>query len=104
MTDAEKVLWEHLKNKKMGVKFRCQHVIDSYIPDFVALSIKLIVEVDGKIHLKQIDDDKIRTKWLNIMGYSIIRFTNDEIKDNLGEVLNTIKSKISELSTSSKEV
>lgn len=43
MTDAEKVLWEHLKNKKMGVKFRCQHVIDSYIPDFVALSIKLIV-------------------------------------------------------------
>lgn len=60
--------------------------------------------MDGKIHLKQIDDDKIRTKWLNIMGYSIIRFTNDEIKDNLGEVLNTIKSKISELSTSSKEV
>ena len=53
MTPAEVILWEHLRNKKMGVKFRRQHVIDIFIPDFVSLSIKLIIEVDGKIHLRQ---------------------------------------------------
>lgn len=52
MTSAEKVLWEYLRNKQLGVKFRRQHIIDFYIPDFVALSIKLIIEVDGEIHLK----------------------------------------------------
>ena len=52
MTLAEVLLWEYLRNKKLGVKFRKQHIIDFYIPDFVVLSIKLIIEVDGKIHLK----------------------------------------------------
>lgn len=47
MTPAEIKLWEHLKNRKLGVIFRRQHVIENYIPDFVALSIMLIVEVDG---------------------------------------------------------
>lgn len=103
MTESEQILWEHLRNKKLGVKFRRQHVIDNYIPDFVPLSIKLIVEVDGKIHLKLKEEDRRRTKWLNLLGYTIIRFTNDEIKDNLGHVLNTIKSKIYELTDSSKK-
>ena len=53
MTAAEIKLWEHLRNKKLGVKFRRQHVIDIYILDFVALFIKLIIEVDGGIHIKK---------------------------------------------------
>lgn len=51
MTNAENILWQCLQNKKLGVEFRRQLIIACYIPDFVALSIKLIVEVDGKIHL-----------------------------------------------------
>ena len=50
MTEAETGLWEHIKSKKLGVKFRSQHVIGNYIPDFVALTCRLIIEVDGEIH------------------------------------------------------
>jgi len=94
MTEAELKLWEHLRNKKLGVKFRRQHVIDFYIPDFVALSIKLIVEVDGKIHLKQKKEDSERTKRLEVLGYKIIRFTNDEIENDILKVLNKINMNI----------
>jgi very-short-patch-repair endonuclease len=99
MTEAELKLWEHLRNKKLGVKFRRQHVIDFYIPDFVALSIKLIVEVDGKIHLKQKKEDSERAKRLEILGYKIIRFTNDEIENDITKVLNKIKMNIELLKT-----
>ncbi len=97
MTSAETKLWEHLKNKKLGVKFRRQHVIENYIPDFVALSIKLIIEVDGGIHIKLKKEDKARTKWLNFIGYSVIRFKNEEIENNIQEVLASIKKEIEKL-------
>ena len=102
MTETELILWEHLRNKKLGVKFRRQHVIDNYIPDFVALSIKLIVEVDGKIHLKHMKEDRIRTKWLKLLGYSVIRFNNEEILNDLEVVLKLIKLKIEELESHSQ--
>ncbi len=97
MTPAEKILWEHLRNKKMGVKFRRQHIIDFYIPDFVSLSVKLIIEVDGKIHLKRIKEDRERTRRLEILGYRVIRFRNEEIENNLIYVLTEIKMNIEEL-------
>ena len=97
MTPAEKTLWECLRNKKMGVKFRRQHIIDFYIPDFVSLPIKLIIEVDGKIHLKRLKEDKERTKRLEFLGYRVIRFQNEEIENNLKEVLRVIKVNIEEL-------
>ncbi len=97
MTPAEKILWEHLKGKKLVVKFRRQHIIENYIPDFVALSIKLIIEVDGGIHLKRIEEDEARTKWLNFMGYSVIRFKNEEVENEIEKVLDRIKEEIVKL-------
>ena len=97
MTSAELVLWEFLRNKKQGVKFRRQHIIDFYIPDFVALSIKLIIEVDGKIHLRKWNEDAERTKRLGIMGYKVIRFTNEEVENDIEKVLNVIKLNIKNL-------
>ncbi|MGC9354898.1 MAG: endonuclease domain-containing protein [Mariniphaga sp.] len=94
MTEAELKLWEQLRNKKLGIKFRRQHVIDFYISDFIALSIKLIAEVDGKIHLKQKKEDSERTKRLEVLGYKIIQFTNDEIENDILKVLNKIKMNI----------
>ena len=91
MTPAEKLLWQELKGKKLGVKFRRQHIIESFIPDFVALSIKLIIEVDGKIHLKQTDKDLERTQLLELIGYNVIRFTNEEVENNIDEVIRKIK-------------
>ena len=97
MTSAEIVLWEYLRNKKLGVKFRRQHIIDFYIPDFVALSIKLIIEVDGKIHLSKKKEDAKRTRLLGIMGYKVIRFTNEEVENNIDMVLSKIKMEIENL-------
>jgi very-short-patch-repair endonuclease len=101
MTPAELILWEQLKNKKLGVKFRRQHVIESYIPDFVALSIKLIIEVDGGIHLKRKKEDAARTKWLNFIGYTVIRFKNEEVENEIDSVLEKIKAEIKILTPSS---
>jgi leucyl-tRNA synthetase/very-short-patch-repair endonuclease len=88
-TEAEAVLWKELKGKKTGFKFRQQHPIDEFIPDFVCLSRKLIVELDGKYHDFQVDKDDQRTlKLEQKFGYKVIRFTNEEvINDTKGVVL-----------------
>ena len=97
MTPAEVKLWQYLRNKKMGVKFRRQHIIEFYIPDFVALSIKLIIEIDGKIHLKQKKEDAERTRRLELIGYRVLRFTNEEVEKNINGVLGVIKKNIEDL-------
>ena len=102
MTDAEIKLWDQLKNKKLGVKFRRQHIIDFYIPDFVALSINLIIEIDGGIHKKQTTKDKERTKRLGILGFKVIRFTNYEVENDIEKVINKIKEEIKTLTSPSR--
>jgi len=90
-TQAEAILWQQLKGKSLDDKFRQQHVIDEFIVDFVCLSKKLIVEVDGKIHDFQQENDAERTQILENLGYKVIRFTNEEVIGNLENVLETIK-------------
>jgi very-short-patch-repair endonuclease len=81
-TDAENIMWEYLKTKKTGFKIRRQHIIDDFITDFVCLSKKVVIEIDGKIHLKQKEYDELRTIRLNQLGYEVIRFTNEEVFAN----------------------
>src|SRR6185295_3930097 len=90
-TEAEKILWEHLKNHQLGEHFRRQHAIGNFIADFVSLKKKLIVEVDGGIHLNQIEEDKAREEVLQEFGFTIIRFTNEEVLNSIDEVLGKIK-------------
>ncbi len=97
MTPAEQLLWENIRNKKLGVKFRKQHIVGYYIPDFVAISIKLIVEVDGKIHLRRKQEDLERTRNLELLGYTVIRFKNEEIENDLKKVIEEIKNTIKKL-------
>lgn len=101
MTKAEVILWEQLRNKKLGVKFRRQHIIDFYIPDFVSLSIKLIIEVDGKIHLKQKKEDEERTRRLEVLGFKVICFKNEEVENDLIKVIEKIKFEINKLTPTS---
>ena len=93
-TEAENVLWLHLRGKKLeDFKFRRQHIIDQFIADFVCLDNMLIVEVDGGYHLKPeiIEADALRTEILeNEFGYKVIRFTNDEVLGNIESVLKEI--------------
>ena len=94
MTPAETILWEYLKSNKLGVRFRRQHVIANFIPDFVALSCKLIIEVDGEIHDFQKEYDEDRTFLLKERGFRVIRFKNEEVLNNIEKVIETIKENI----------
>ena len=78
-TEAEKILWECVRDSRLGYKIRRQHAIDQFITDFVCLDKKLIIEVDGEIHLEQKDYDEGRTCLLEEIGYRLIRFTNAEV-------------------------
>ena len=97
MTEAEKILWEYLKNKKLeGYKFRRQYSVDSFIIDFYCPKIKLGIEVDGEVHFtdeaKEYDEN--RSGFLSDFGIEIIRFKNDEVFNNVEIVLNRIKQKL----------
>ena len=102
-TEAEQVLWEELRGKKLDFKFRRQHIIDEFIVDFVCLDKKLIVEVDGKYHntKEHKEAEKLRTKILNDLGYKVIRFTNEEVIGNIDAVLSQISKKINSNSDNS---
>lgn len=92
ITEAERVLWEQLKTKKLGTKFRRQHVIDEFIVDFVCLSKNLIIEVDGGYHDNPLhqEADSMRTAILNEFGYKIIRFKNEEVIGAIDTVVQRI--------------
>jgi len=96
-TEAEQILWEAIRKKSLDVKFRRQHIIGSNIVDFVSLETKLVIEVDGKIHLDKKEYDAERTKELESVGFSVIRFTNEEITNDIENVISKIKLKLEEL-------
>ena len=89
-TAAEHTLWTLLRGRKLGgYKFRRQHVLLNYIVDFLCLSEKLIVELDGPIHntQKARQYDKRREALLKANGYRVLRFKNTEVFEKKDEVL-----------------
>ena len=85
MTDSERLLWHYLKSKQLnGCKFRRQHIIGSYIVDFVCLKARLIIECDGSQHhtLQKSYDGK-RDRYLRQCGYKILRFWNHDVLTNI---------------------
>ena len=93
MTPAESLLWHQLRRKALGgFRFRRQHPIGPYIADFYCNEANLAIEVDGKIHLQetQRERDRIRGIALENHGLRIIRFTNDQIENELNAVLEQI--------------
>ena len=91
-TEAESVLWKYLSGDKLGAHFRRQHPVFGYIPDFVCLQKKLIIEIDGGYHMEdeQLGKDEERTAWLNKAGYIVLRFTNEEVLNDIDRVLEDI--------------
>ena len=93
MTDAEKVIWKELKNRRVfKTKFRRQHPIDIFIVDFYCHEFKLAIEIDGEIHLdKEIAEyDDGRTHDLEELGIKILRFTNNQVFNDINYVLKEI--------------
>lgn len=99
LTEAERKLWSNLCNKLTGYKFRCQHPTWRYVTDFYCHEMKLVVEIDGPVHLLEetVQNDIDREKNLCSFGLTIIRFTNAEVLDDSDTVMDKIEFKINEI-------
>ncbi len=95
-TQAEAILWKELKGKKLGVKFRKQHLIEDFIVDFVCLSKKLIFEIDKEIEESQLEKEAERTKILEDKGYKVICFDNEEVIGNIAGIISEIEKELQE--------
>lgn len=92
-TSAEVLLWEALRNRRLGnLKFRRQHPIanTAFVADFFCYEHRLVIELDGSIHQEQSTQDNQRQQAIEEAGYKVIRFTNDQILDQLEDTLLTI--------------
>ncbi len=99
-TETEKIIWHHIRANKLGIKFRRQHPIDKYIVDFVCIEKRLIVEIDGKVHDFQKQEDEERTCELNKIGFRVIRFSNNDVIANIDGVIVSIQNELSSPITS----
>ncbi len=104
-TDPERILWSVLRGKNLGVKFRRQQGVGSYIADFYAAKLKLVVEVDGDSHfdVEGLAYDKERDAYMQATGITVLRFTNDQVRENLEWVLAAIQDVISPPAKGEKE-
>lgn len=93
-TEAEYMLKQYVRGNRLGHKFLYQHIIGQYIVDFLCPDSRLVVEVDGAYHVEpdQAYDDGMRTQWLEKMGYKVIRFTNEEVYNDIDNVLDIISN------------
>lgn len=98
MPAPEVLLWEKLRRKSLGTKFRRQFSIDNYILDFYAPTVKLAIEIDGESHFSNkiaIEKDLTRDWGLKEHGIKVLRFTNLEVTSNLDGVCSKILEKLS---------
>ena len=102
-TPAERKLWGALRNsKRVGVRFNRQVVIRPYICDFVARSLKLVIELDGGQHAEAIAYDKARTAFLEARGYRVLRFWNNDVMENIEGVVRSIESFLNDMPSPSR--
>ena len=101
-TPAEKYLWSHLKSKQLGgLRFQRQHSIRNYIVDFYCGSIGLIIELDGEIHKhpEAQQRDEMREQELVELGFTILRFENKMVFENLEHIFEWIRDVVKEKSS-----
>ena len=103
-TEAENILWEFLRNKKLlELKFKRQYSIDHYVLDFYCPKLKLAIELDGKIHLKKEvrNHDENRDGYLSEFGIRILRIKNEVVLNDVEEVLKLIEKEIRDIKKTS---
>ena len=83
-------MWQRLRSEQLGYKFRRQHPFDRYVLDFACLERKLVVEVDGGQHAEQVPYDDRRTMCLAESGFTVLRFWNHEVLNQIDDVVGEI--------------
>lgn len=92
-TEAEHIMWQMLRSSQLGLPFKRQHIIGEYIADFVCLPANLVIEIDGGYHdqpEQQLSDGQ-RTEWLEAHGFTVLRFSNEEVIGDTDRVLQDIE-------------
>jgi very-short-patch-repair endonuclease len=92
-TEAEEMLWDHLRDRRfLGLKFRRQAPVGPYVADFLCHEMRLVLELDGGIHTeeRQLRHDVNRDANLQALGYRVLRFTNDQVQNELAAFLDTL--------------
>jgi very-short-patch-repair endonuclease len=93
-TEAEKIIWDKILSRdKTGYRFLRQKPIDRFIIDFYCSKLLLAIEIDGGSHIKKKATDEMRDNFLKQIGITTIRFTNEEVINNI----ETVKKKIDEI-------
>jgi very-short-patch-repair endonuclease len=91
-TDVERLLWCHLRNSQLeNVKFRRQQPIETYIVDFISFDKKIVIELDGGQHADNSEYDEQRSSCLRANGFTVLRFWNNDVIENIEGVLEVIR-------------
>jgi len=85
---VEKMLWERLRDRQLGVKFRRQHPMEPYIVDFCSIAARLVIEIDGPFHDPV--KDQLRDRELSDRGYRTLRFTSTDLFKDIEAVVKEI--------------
>ena len=96
-TDTEKIFWEVVRGGRFdGLKFRRQHPVGPFIADFYCHEYKLVIELDGSVHdeVEQRAYDQNRDAWMIEYGLTVLRFTNQEVTDEVESVKQRIRQVI----------
>ncbi len=96
-TPAERALWKHLSRSQQGAKFSRQMPIGPYFADFLCRDLKLVVELDGHSHDVAPERDVERDQWMQSEGYTVLRFTNSQVRDIIEGVVTAIRLKVEEM-------
>ena len=100
MTKSEACLWKYVlrAGQLQGYKFRCQRPVLNYIADFMCTGLMLIIEVDGITHLDEevAENDEIRQKSLEDIGFTILRFNDDEVLNDMRNVERVLEAFVEE--------
>lgn len=95
-TSSEKLLWQCLRNRKLGCKFSRQMPVGPYFADFLCRELRFIIELDGSGHVQTVDYDGRRDAYCRAQGFTVLRISNDDVMDNLEGVISHIQAMLAQ--------
>lgn len=96
-TPAERHLWQYLNRRQLGVRFNRQMQLGDFYADFLSRSLKLVVECDGHSHDLRTKEDAARDAWMRRQGYTVLRFSNEDVLQETEAVLEVIRAEVQRL-------
>jgi adenine-specific DNA-methyltransferase len=90
-TPTENALWEKLRARQLGYKFRRQAPIGPFVVDFLCTEVQLVIEVDGPVHDAQQQADQERQALLESLGLRFLRFSTDDVTNSIAKVVDAIR-------------